>query len=534
VVDPPDGFGNNRADADLGAATGSDPFGHMTGERFRLVAARLADWLTRYQGSIEERPVRSGLAPGDVLDMLPERAPEPPGGKGQWDRIEADLERVVLPGLLHWQHPCFFGYFPANTSWPSVLGDLVCAGLGVQGMLWLTSPACTELETRVLDWMAHAIGLDPSFTSSSPAGGGVIQGTASEATLVAMVAGRHRLRGRLGRGGHVGSGSAAGDDAGMVVYASRQAHSSVVKAAMIAGLASSPTDSRRIRLIDVDERGALDPGALAEAIARDRKSGLNPMFVCATIGTTGSTAVDPVRAIVDRCRGEGGKDFEGWIHVDAAHAGAALVCPEHRWMIDGVEGVDSFCFNPHKWLLTGFDCDLLWTRDRESLVGALSITPDYLRTPESESGDAIDYRDWQVPLGRRFRAIKLWFVLRHYGIEGLRAHVRHGVWLSEWLERRALEERRLELAAPRTCNLVCLRCARASDEDEQQREAMTRTLMERLNATGRVFVSGASVPSPDGVDRFAIRVAIGGTRTRFEHVERLWGLIVRELDRMGR
>jgi len=482
----------------------------------------MVDLIADYLERVETRRVRASTEPGEIASMLPEAPPEHPGGSEEWDRIHADIERIVLPGITHWQHPSFFAFFPANATGPAILGELLSAGLGVQGMLWQTSPACTEIETRMLDWMADAIGLHSSFTSRAETGGGVIQGTASESTLVAMVAARSRIRARRGH---------PEPQPPLTLYASTQAHSSVVKAAMIAGLADGPDDRRHVRLIDVDAHHAMDPAALERAIRADREAGREPFFVCATVGTTGSTAVDPLDGIASACARAG---FEGWIHADAAHAGAALVCPEHRWMIEGVERVDSFCFNPHKWLLVNFDCDLLWTRDAPSLVGALSITPEYLRTEEHETGAAIDYRDWQIPLGRRFRALKLWFVLRHYGLEGLRRHVRYGVRLAERFERRVAGEGRLELAAPRTCNLVCFRCARAEGESDDDAEARTRALLEGINATGNAFLTGAALPDRSGRSRLAIRVAIGGVLTRLEHVERLWSLVRHHLDVLDR
>ena len=450
-----------------------------------------------YHAGIGERPVRAQVSPGDVLASLPERAPDAPAGDGQWDAILSDIERIVLPALTHWQSPGFFGYFPANGSWPAVLGDLLSTGLGVQGMLWQTGPAITEVETRMLDWMARLCNLPERFLSTGK-GGGVIQGTASEATLVAMVAARHRLRTKR----------PAVNPADLVAYTSTQAHSSVLKATRIAGIET-------LRLVPTDANHAMDAVALRELMARDTDIGLVPFYACATAGTTGSGAFDPIDEIAS-VRDDLAPD--AWLHVDSAWAGSAAVCPEHRWFLDGLERADSYCFNPHKWLLTSFDCDLFYVADKAALVDALTVTPEYLRNSASDSGAVIDYRDWQVPLGRRFRALKLWFVMRHYGAQGLQAHIRQHVAWAEWLDRAVQEDPRFELAAPRSLALVCLRLAGDRDAD-------TRELMERANATGRALLTHTTLPDSDGRQRYTIRVAIGGTGNTFGSVQSLWALL---------
>ncbi len=480
---------------------------HMTPERFRAAGHAMIDWIADYWSRVESLPVLSCAAPGDLLAALP---PSPPQRGEAWEAIAADVDRLIMPGITHWQSPSFFAFFPANASAPAVLGELLSAALGVNGMLWATSPAATELETRMLDWMAELIGLPERFRSTSPAGGGVIQGTASESTLIAMLAARRRALGRA-------------PGAELVAYASTQAHSSVVKAAMIAGLAHSPEDRRHLRLIGVDGSFAMRPDLLAAAMRDDAAAGRVPFYVCATVGTTSSTAVDPLGAVGPLCREHG-----AWLHVDAAHAGAACVCPELRWLLDGVEHADSVCFNPHKWLLTNFDCDLFWTSDKASVVGALSITPEYLRNAASEAG-ATDYRDWQIPLGRRFRALKLWFVLRHYGAEGLRAHIREHVRLAELFESLVREEGgdQFEIAAPRTVNLVCFRLRGEGPEADGR----NRALLDRINATGDAYLTHTVLPPAgggDGPGRYTLRMAVGGTMTRERHVRRAWEVIRRE------
>jgi aromatic-L-amino-acid decarboxylase len=362
-------------------------------------------------------------------------------------------------------------------------------------MLWVSSPACTELEAHMLDWLVSLLGLPQRFLSTGQ-GGGVIQDTASSASLCALLAARERATGfRTSEQGLPGGGV-------LTAYASAQAHSSIEKAVGIAGIGR-----RHLRLIDVDEQFALRPEALAGAITADRRAGHTPCFVCATVGTTASTAIDPVPAIAEICARE-----HVWLHVDAAHAGSAAVCPELRWIHAGVEGADSYCFNPHKWLLTNFDCDCLYVADRAALIGALGVNPEYLRNAPSAAGAVTDYRDWQIPLGRRFRALKLWFVLRHYGAAGLRAHIRQHLELARqfagWVE----ADERFALAAPVPLNLVCFRHTGG--------DAATQRILDGVNASGRAYLTHARLD-----DRLVIRVAIGGTWTGRRHVEGLWKLI---------
>jgi aromatic-L-amino-acid decarboxylase len=489
----------------------SEQIPHMSPDEFAALGHRMVDWIADYWRHVERHPVLSQVKPGEVLGGLPLHAPER-GGEGGWDAVFRDMDEIVVPGITHWQSPNFFAYFPANASGPGVLGELLSAGLGVQGMLWATSPACTELETRVLDWLGEMIGLPEAFLSTSERGGGVIQGTASEATLVAMLAAKQRIG---------GSGP-------LVVYASTQAHSSVIKAAMIAGIASGPEDREHVRLIEVDDHYRMRPEALERAMREDVAAGKRPFFVCATVGTTSSGAVDSIREIAGAVsglnlppgplpRGGGGGV---WIHVDAAWAGAACMCPEFRGMLDGIEHAVSIAFNPHKWLLTNFDCNCFWTRDRRALTDALSVTPEYLRNAASDSGQVIDYRDWQVPLGRRFRSLKLWFVIRHYGVEGLRAYVREHVRLAALFEERVRADKRFELAAPRSLSLVCFRLR----GEGETADAKNRQLLERINASGRAYLTHTVLPMPDG-PRVVLRMAIGAAQTKEEHVGGVWELI---------
>lgn len=483
-------------------------------------------WISEYWRSLPARPVLSQVGPGDVLGRLPAHPPEQPGGASLWEEIRADLDSIVVPGLTHWQHPGFYAYFPANISVPAIVGDLVSAGLGVQGMLWLTSPACTELETRVLDWLRELLGLPECFDSRPEVsggppgggwGGGVIQGTASEATLSAMVAGRDRARRDRQRAGVVGRPE-------FVVYASSQAHSSIAKAAMIAGIADHANDDRHVRLVEVDRELAMNPAALGEAMRQDVEAGLTPCFVCANVGTTATTAMDRIDLIADQVERLPTGAPKPWVHVDAAHAGAAAVCPEYRGMLRGAERADSFCFNPHKWLLTNFDCDCFFVRDRRPLIESLSVTPSYLRNQASESGAVIDYRDWQIPLGRRFRALKLWFVIRAFGAAGLRDHIRRTIGLASRFEEHMRADARFEVVTPRTLNLVCFRIRGASDEVQRQ-------VMDGINRCGAAFLTHAVVPL--GEDRrpsCVLRVAVGSPLTQAPDIDRLWEMISTRAD----
>ncbi|HEU5084987.1 MAG TPA: pyridoxal-dependent decarboxylase [Acidimicrobiales bacterium] len=471
---------------------------HLTPDEFRRLGHEYVDWVASYWERVEGFPVQSTVAPGEVFAALPEGPPS----IGEPDLAAAldDLDRVVMPGITHWQHPSFFAFFPANTSGPAVLGDLISSGLGVNGMNWATSPACTEVEMRVLDWFVELLGLPAHFRHDHDGpGGGVLQDSASSSTLVAMLAARGRV-------------SSGGDLSQLRLYTSEHAHSSIVKGARVAGLADD-----QVRTIPADEAHAMRVDALVEAIEADRRAGLVPFFCCATAGTTSSMAFDPVAEIAAVCAEAG-----IWCHVDAAMAGSAAVCPELRWVTDGADVVDSWSFNPHKWLFTTFDCTCLWLADARPVVDALSITPAYLRNEQSESGAVIDFRDWQIPLGRRFRALKPWLVMRHYGADGLARHIREHVRLGRLLADRVLADPRLELAAPPALNLVVLR---ATGDDA---EARTTALLQAVNATGQALLTPTVL---DG--RPAIRICVGQTWTTEAHVDALWSLLDRLLDAPG-
>ena len=411
-----------------------------------------------------------------------------------------DIDRVVLPGVTHWQSPNFFAYFPANASGPAILGDLLSSALGVQGMLWATSPACTELETLVLDWLAPMLGLPDRFLSTGE-GGGVIQDTASSSSLCAMLAARERATKY--------ASNRQGCDGRLVAYTSNQAHSSLEKAAMVAGIGTG-----NLRLIEVDEQFAMRPEALARQIRQDRETGLTPFFVSATVGTTSSNALDPLEAIGAICR-----ENDIWFHVDAAMSGTAALCPEFRYIQRGVDLADSYTFNPHKWMFTNFDCNCFYVADRKALIDTLSILPEYLRNTATESGAVFDYRDWHIPLGRRFRSLKLWFVIRHYGVEGLQYHVRRHVEMAQQFADWVRQDERFELAAPAPLNLVCFR-HRGGDESNQR-------LMDRLNRSGDLYLTHTRLK-----ERLTLRLCVGQTNTTQRHVQNAWKRIQEEAGRL--
>ena len=459
----------------------------MSPEEFRRHGHAMVDWIANYYSRIESFPVLSQAQPGEVRAALPPRPPQ----KGEpFDAFLKDVERVILPGVTHWQSPNFYGYFPCNASGPAILGDLLSSGLGVQGMLWATSPACTELETHVLDWLAGMLGLPETFLSSH-SGGGVIQDTASSSSLCALLAARERAT--------KSASNERGCDGKLVAYTSNQAHSSIEKAAKIAGIGRS-----NLRLIEVDEKFAMRSDLLEKQIGDDKRAGLLPFFVCATVGTTSSNAIDPVPGIARICQ-----EQNLWLHVDSAMSGTAALCPEFRFINRGVEHADSYCFNPHKWMFTNFDCDCFYVADRKALINALSVLPEYLKNKATESGSVIDYRDWQVPLGRRFRALKLWFVIRHYGVEGLQHHVREHVRLAQEFAKWVRDDDRFELIAPVPLNLVCFRLK--GDDDRNQ------ALMERINRSGALLFTHTKLR-----DRFTLRMCIGQTNTQERHVRKAW------------
>src|SRR3989440_821885 len=465
----------------------------MTPEEFRRRGHEVVDWLAKYFERIESFPVLSRVEPGQIHGSLPAN---PPAEGEPFEAMLKDVEKLIPPGISHRQSPNFYAFFPGTASGAAILGDLLSSGLGVQGMLWVTSPACTELETHVLDWLVKMLDLPEKFLSTST-GGGVIQDTASSASLCALLAARERATNFVS--------NRLGCDGKLVAYTSAQAHSSIEKDVQIAGLGRE-----NLRMIEVDKNFAMRADILTRQLEKDRRAGLVPCFVCATVGTTSSNAIDPLPEIGRICREQG-----VWLHVDAAMSGTAALCPEFRHIHDGLEYADSYCFNPHKWMFTNFDCDCFYVADRKALIQTLSVLPEYLRNQATESGAVIDYRDWQIPLGRRFRSLKLWFVIRHYGVEGLRYHIRRHVELAQQLAEWVRKDDRFELAAPVPLNLVCFR-HKGGDEVNQR-------LMERLNASGDLYLTHTRLD-----DRLTLRLCVGQTNTMARHVERAWKRIREE------
>ena len=460
----------------------------MTPDEFRRHGHDLIDWIADYVEGVGDRTVQATVDPGDVRAALPRHPPVEPES---FEAVMSDVERVIMPGITHWQHPGWFAYFPANHSYPSILAELLSAGLGVQGMSWVTSPACTELETLMLDWMRELLALPEHLDSTSDTGGGVIQGSASEATLVAILSARHRATdGAVNRDGDTGA---------LVAYSTSQSHSSIEKGLRIAGIGSE-----RLHTVPHDAHFAMDVDALREMMAADRAAGLVPFLVVSNHGTTSSMAFDPTADIGPLCRDSG-----VWLHVDGAMAGIAALAPEFRWVNDGIEFADSYCTNPHKWMGVNFDCTTFWTSDRSALLGALSILPEYLRSAAAESGAVIDYRDWQIPLGRRFRALKLWFAIRCEGPESFRTMIREHVELCQQLAGWVGDDDRVEIVASHPLNLLCL-ALRSGD-------AATDSWIDAANASDaghftRTVLDGRSV----------LRISVGARTTTEQHVRSMW------------
>jgi aromatic-L-amino-acid decarboxylase len=455
----------------------------MTPEQFRVHAHQLVDWMADYLRDVGSGPVTPDVTPGQIRASLPG---EPPEQGEPFELIFEDFQRQIVPGMTHWSHPGWFAYFPANSSPPSILAEMLTATLGAQCMSWSTSPAATELEQVTMDWLRQLSGLPEGFT-------GVIQDTASTATLVALVSARERARAR--------------SDAPLTVYASGEAHSSVAKAVRLAGLGDTA-----LRLVPVDDTYAMRPDALQGLIGADRAAGLHPACVVATVGNTSSTAVDPLVPI-----GSASRENDLWFHVDAAYAGSAALLPECRHHFAGVQLADSYLFNPHKWLLTNFDCTAYYVRDVPSLLRACSITPENLRT--AHDADVVNVRDWGIQLGRRFRALKLWFVLRSYGAEGIRAMLRRHLELARQFRAWVEGEPGFEVMAPSPFGLVCFRHHPAG-MDEADLDRHNEALLARVNASREVYLTHTRL---DG--RYTIRMAIGARATELRHVQEAWALI---------
>lgn len=462
----------------------------MDKDSFRRHGHEFIDWLADYLENTESYPVKPSVSPGDIISRIPKSAPL----EGErMDDIFSDFKEIIMPGITHWQHPGWFAYFPANNSQASVLAELLTAGLGVQCMSWQTSPAATELEQRVMEWLRQMIGLPENFT-------GVIQDTASTASLCALLSAREAATAY--------NANKKGIDETLVVYASTETHSSIEKDVRIAGYGSD-----NLRLIETVDDFSISPGALEKAIENDIASGKKPACVVATLGTTSSMAMDPVDDIAGIC-----SRYGIWLHVDAAFAGTAAIDPGQRWLMKGTDRCDSFVFNPHKWMLTNFDCSAYFVRDPDILVRSLGIQPEYLKT--SADSSVRNYRDWGIQLGRRFRALKLWFVLRSYGVEGIRKMIRTHIELAAEFEQWLEKEEKFELLAPRNLSLVCFRYNPGAGYTEQELSRINQEILERVNSSGRVFLTHTVLGG-----KYCIRLSVGQRTTKRKHLMQAWDLL---------
>jgi aromatic-L-amino-acid decarboxylase len=466
----------------------------MDSAEFRKYAHELVDWMADYFDNVTDYPVKSQVKPGEIIGQLPAEAP--PEGE-PFDRIFADFRQIILPGMTHWQHPSFFAYFPANSSRPSVLGEMLTSTLAAQCMIWQTSPAAAELEERVMTWLSRMLGLPDGFT-------GVIQDTASTATLCSILTARE-----VKSGFHINDSGLDGSRR-YAVYCSTETHSSIEKGVKIAGLGRES-----LRKIAVDEGYALRPEILEAAIREDIEKGVVPLCAVATLGTTGSTAIDPLRKIGEICR-----KYDVWLHVDAAYGGTAMLLPEMRWIANGMEYADTFVFNPHKWMFTNFDCSAYFVKDAGALIRTFEILPEYLKTREGSTVN--NYRDWGIQLGRRFRALKLWFVIRSFGVEGLQAKVREHLAIAKELKEQVEAADDFELLAPVPFSVVCFRYRPKGVDELEELNRINERLLEEINRTGKAYLTHTKL---DG--RYTIRVVIAQTEVHREHVQAAWELIQR-------
>lgn len=465
----------------------------MTSDEFRKHAHELVDWMAAYMDEVEKYPVKSSVKPGEVFTKLPD---DPPVKPESFESFMKDLDEIIMPGMSHWQSPNFYAYFPANTSGPSILAEMITATLGAQCMIWETSPAATELEEKMMIWLRDLIKLPNTFE-------GVIQDSASTSTLAAILTAREKATDfRINEEG-------AASFPGLRIYCSEQTHSSIEKAVKISGIGRE-----NMVKIPVRKDFTIDVKKLREAIENDKSAGLKPCCVIATFGTTGTTAIDPLKSIGRICAENG-----IWFHVDAAMGGTALILPEYQWMLDGKEFIDSIVFNPHKWMFTGFDCSAYFVKNPAYLIRTFEILPEYLRT--RTRGEVNDYRDWGIPLGRRFRALKLWSVMRMYGVEGLRDKVRGHIRVAKRLAELIIREDDFQILAPVTLNVVCFRY-RPVGKDDDEINRINETLNHRLNDTGKIYLTHTTV---NGI--YTLRMVIGQTNVTPKHVEKAWKLIMK-------
>lgn len=460
-------------------------------QEFRKQAHLFVDWMADYLDDIEKYPVKSKVLPGDVFKQLPDL---PPNESESIETIFSDFQRIILPGITHWQSPNFFAYFPANSSFPSLLAEMLTATLGTQCMIWETSPAAAELEEKVLNWLKSMIGIPENFQ-------GVIQDTASTATLTAILTAREKFsQFNINEKGFTKNDYR--------IYCSTETHSSIEKAVKIAGFGKE-----NLVKVSVDDQYRMNTALLKEAVTSDLANGLKPLCVVVTLGTTGSTAIDPLKDIAKIC-----STFQLWLHVDAAFAGTALILDEYKWMIEGIEQADSFVFNPHKWMFTNFDCSVYYVKDKDALINTFSIQPEYLKT--KTAGKVNDYRDWGIQLGRRFRALKLWFVIRNFGVNGLKEKIQNHIELAKELENSIIQSKDFEMVTPRTLNLVCFRYKPQNVIDEEQLNYLNESLMQKANKSGKFFITHTRLNG-----KYTLRLVIGQTRVSKSNVMNAWKLI---------
>ncbi|GAU96952.1 hypothetical protein RvY_08316 [Ramazzottius varieornatus] len=468
----------------------------MDSDEFAVAGRQMIDYVIHYLENIRDRRVFPTVKPGYLRELIPKDAPE----KGEtWEAVFGDIERVIMPGITHWHSPRFNAFFPTANSYPAILADILSDAIGCIGFTWAASPSCTELEVVMMDWLAKLLKLPAEFLACEGGkGGGVIQGTASEATVVGCLAAKSRKIKAIKEEDKEHPEITERDILSkLMCYASDQAHSSVERAALLGAL--------NIRLIKSNEDFSMDPKLLEEAIQKDKADGLIPFYVVATLGSTPCCAFDSLVDIGPICQRE-----KVWLHVDAAYAGSAFICPEFRHYMEGIEYADSFNFNPHKWMLVNFDCSAMWIKDSAELVEAFNVDPLYLR--HDKQGLVPDYRHWQIPLGRRFRSLKLWFVLRMYGVEGIQGHIRQQVALAKEFEQLLKDDNRFEIVVPVRMGLVCLRLKGSNELSEK--------LLKRINESGKIYVTPSKLR-----EKYIIRFCVCATRTNSEDIKYSWKVI---------
>ena len=470
----------------------------MNIEEFRDHAHELVDWMADYLSEIEKYPVKSQSKPGEIKSSLPD---QPPMAGEDFSIIFQDFQNKIMPGITHWQSPNFFSYFPANSSYPSVLGEMLTASLGVQGMIWETSPAAAELEEIVLNWLKQMCGLPDNFH-------GVIQDTASTSSLVALLSAREKIT-------NYGINENGFSDQKFRIYCSTEAHSSIEKAVKIAGYGK-----KSLVKLAVDENLALDPVKLEKQIIDDLSNDYIPVCVVSALGTTGTAAIDPIYEIAEIC-----KKYNIWHHIDAAYAGSALVLEKYRPLIKGIESADSYVFNPHKWMFTNFDCSAYFVKDKEALIRSFEILPEYLKT--NQDSQVNNYRDWGIQLGRRFRSLKLWFVLRSFGVDGIKEKISDHILWANWLAGELDQHKNFQLHKPQNFALVCFRLNPEAFSNQKLRNDLSKKLLDRINSGGKIYMSHTKVNG-----EFTFRLVAGQTYLTKNHIEKAWKLIREQTEKM--